>query len=221
VLGGAAHFAKPNPLFEVIPMRKPLLSLAVLAFALPLAAHADTFDTVSTFTFTGVTTNFNLEPGTVTGTLDIDVTAGTIYGVNATFTSATQGTFGFTAAPSDGNQQADFFGDGYVAFIDSTVGGNPGDAQIALLLPPLGLLAGYNGGNICSNANSCNNIVSTVYVPAFTQTTTGNEFDDGSLVFLSSRIVDIPSAIPEPSSLVFLGTGMLGAVGSMRRRFRA
>jgi PEP-CTERM motif len=196
-------------------MRKPLLSLAVLAFALPLAAHADTVDT---FTFTGVTTNFNLEPGTVTGTLDIDVTAGNIYGVNATFTSLTQGTFGFTAAPSAGNQQADFFGDGYVAFIDSTVGGSPGDAQIALLLPPLGPLTGYNGGNICSNANPCNSIVSTVYVPAFTLTSTGNEFDDGSLVFLSSRTVDVPSAVPEPSSLALLATGLIGVGGTLRKK---
>lgn len=201
-------------------MRKPLLSLALLAFVLPLAAHADTFDTVATFTFTGVTTNFNLQPGTVTGTIDIDVTAGNVYGVNATFTSATQGTFGFTAAPSAGNQQANFFGDGYVAFIDSTVGGNLGDAQIALLLPPL-VLTGYNGGNICSNANQCNGVVSTVYVPAFTQSTAGNELDDGSLVFLSSRVVDIPGIVPEPSSLIFLGTGVLGVVGSIRRRFRS
>src|ERR1700712_3807598 len=171
------HFANQIR-FEVILMRKPLLSLAVLAFVLPLAAHADTFDTVSTFTFTGVTTNFNLQPGTVTGTLDIDVTAGNIYGVNATFTSATQGTFGFTAPPSAGNQQADFFSDGYVAFIDSTIGGNPGDARIALLLPPLGPLTGYTGGAICSNANPCNITVSTVYVPAFTQSTNGNQFDD-------------------------------------------
>jgi hypothetical protein len=198
-------------------MCKPLLSLAVLAFALPLAAHADTFDTVSTFTFTGVTTNFNLDPGTVTGTIDIDITAGNVYGVDATFTSPTQGTFGFTAAPSSGNQIADFFGDGYVAFIDSTVGGNPGDAQTALLLPPLAL-TGYTGGNICSNANQCNGIVSTVYVPAFTQSTTGNEFDDGSLVFVSSRVVDIPGTVPEPSSLALLATGLIGVGGTLRKK---
>jgi hypothetical protein len=182
-----------------------LTLLGVLAIA--AAAHADTI----TFNFNGTLQNFiNGRPdgsGIANGTVDVDTTNGVFTG--ADFTVSVSGiNYLFNTAPSP---QGPVFTPpwAYAAqFLD--VAGD--DFQLAL---PVITLVGYAGSAVCTSISPCplkiGEILSLfVYGPDL------NRFAEVQ----SGSLTPATAISPEPSSLVLLGTGLLGVVGASRRKSR-
>ncbi len=168
-------------------MRNPML-LAALCLGVAATSHADT-----TFILTG---NSFTSGATATGTVNIDVVAGTIDSVNVVYdldgvdsvfngTPTTQGTF---------DKDTQYFEYSF---------DNAGD--LLLIDIPGASLAGYAGNNLCSFANLCGD----GYLGYFA--TSAGEADPLATGSLAQT--------PEPSSLVLLGSGMVGVAGAARRRF--
>ncbi len=168
-----------------------LCSLALLsALSLSTSARADTVDT---FKLNDVT----LTGGTATGTVDIDTTNGTITSEDITVT------IGIDSYTFDdpGVDLAGFF-----VYADTFT--DPGGDTLTLIIP--NPIKGYDGGPLCTTADECSTIAGKVtgdFNPAGFRTP-ANDLTGGSLV---------PNT-PEPSSLVLLGTGVLGVAGAVRRR---
>jgi hypothetical protein len=211
-------------------MRRFGLLALVLGLFAGVAARADVIDTYS---LSGAVTSAG---STLTGTMSVDVTIGSITAIDATYTSAITGQVDTFTTPSF-DQSSNFFGDGYVAFFTADQGQPtvPGGAQLALLLP-YDYLTGYPGSLICADEYQCNNVISTVYYYDASQVglTSSDAFCSGGLgvaatpydpttpcIGGSQTVIDnAPAGTPEPSSLVLLGSGALGLVGVVRRRLR-
>jgi hypothetical protein len=172
------------------------LLLAAVSLAIPIAAHAKTI----TFDLT----NFTFDSGaTASGTINIDVTTGQLLSANITYIGTS--TYVFKGAFQD---QGVFGGNQYYGDLFTLPDGNGFDFDIDI---PLTSLVGYTGGVICTSASQC----SGGFAGGLTPYPNTNNYDYSATGTLTA------SPVPEPSSVLLFGTGLLGVVGSIRRRLNS
>ncbi len=176
---------------------------ALIAAALLIGAQTSRADTIDVFAVSGTL----VDSTTLSGTFTIDVTTGVL-------TSETVSYLGHTFATL---LEADaFFGGTNSGQTPKPVGFQVHTGRSAALLPRIDLLfqgssidslIGYGGGSLCSVSAACGpdqqgfNWTSDYRAP------------DGTIIDLSSgklKLVSSTSGVPEPSTLLLAGIGVLG-----------
>jgi hypothetical protein len=171
-----------------------LLVSSVLALCLAPSARADT---VSTFDVSGSL----VQGGTFSGTLTIDVTSGTVTGLDITFPGLSAfNTLGYSekigpeaASPwfvIGVNDPNPFCLVCWYTWLEFTT------------MPTPGSLVGFTGGTIIDG--------SVAYVPT----------EDGLYRIAAGSITPAPTATPEPSSMLLLAGGLTGLLGLRRKIVR-
>lgn len=185
-------------------------------------------DTLQVFDVSATYQDFEVPPcatftcpgGSLTGTLTIDRTLGTIAsaslsseldGVSDSFSGApvTQGfvpNSGFLGSTAEGAYGATFQNG------DATLVFNMDLFADETYYPNLSV---YDGGPICSVTLFCGEILQN-----FSQLEDSIPPFYGGAVYSGTLTPEAVVATPEPSSLVLLGTGVLGAASVVRRRLR-